>query len=182
MPQMQGFIDFMEGEARRSHKAFVPRQYQSEAKERAVDHLQGTDKCSLYLATGTGKTEIAALLLKHDWGFPRSLFITPRRELVSQTAERLTLRGVKCGIEMAEQRSEEAITVACYASLQSRRRFQRYLQTVGLIIVDESHLNYSRANLEMLAQFREWGAKIIGMTASPPKKKEFVLRRSRLCL
>jgi superfamily II DNA or RNA helicase len=173
---MQGYMDFMDGEARRLPKPFTPREYQVEADERAAAHLQGTDKCSLYLATGTGKTEIAALLLKRDWGFPRSLFVTPRRELVRQSAERLLLRGVNCGIEMAEQRSEENITVACYASLQSRKRYQKYLQTVGLIIVDESHLNYSKANLEMLAQFREWGAKVVGMTASPPAKKDFVLR------
>ena len=174
---MQGFMDFMEGkEVTRLPKPFHPRPYQLEADERTAEVLQGTDKTSLYLATGTGKTEIAALLLKRDWGHARSLFITPRRELVRQSAERLTLRGVPCGIEMADQRSEEPITVACYASLQSRKRYQRYLQTVGLIIVDESHLNYSKANLDMLAQFRSWGAKVVGMTASPPKKKDIVLR------
>ena len=174
---MQGFMDWMDSQnVERTPKPFHPRPYQGEADERAAGVLQGTDKTSLYLATGTGKTEIAALLLKRDWGHARSLFITPRRELVRQSAERLALRGVPCGIEMAEQRSEEPITVACYASLQSRKRYQRYLQTVGLIIVDESHLNYSKANLDMLAQFREWGAKVVGMTASPPKKKNIVLR------
>lgn len=173
---MQGWMDFMDGVVESKPKAYRPRPYQLEADERAWEVLQGTDKTALYLATGTGKTEIAALLLKRSWSDKGALFVTPRRELVRQSADRLTLRGVNCGIEMAEQRSDERITVACYQSLQSRKRYRRFLGTVGVIVVDESHLNYSPSALQMLAEFREWGAKVIGMTASPPTKKNVTLR------
>lgn len=173
---MQGWMEFMEEEAVRTPKAYCPRPYQVTADERVWEELQRTDKTALYLATGTGKTEIAALLLKRDWSGKGALFIAPRRELVRQSADRLTLRGVECGVEMADQRSDEKITVACYQSLQSRQRYKKFLGTVGLVVVDESHLNYSKSNLEMLAEFRSWGAKVCGMTASPPKKKDIVLR------
>lgn len=171
----QGWMSFMDGEVERKPKPYRPRPYQVDADERVWEVLQGTDKTALYVATGCGKTEIAALLCQRDWPKKGHLVITPRRELVRQTADRLTLRGVPCGIEMAESRSDMVTTVACYQSLQSRQRYKRFLGTVGLVIVDESHLNYSPAALQMLAEFREWGAKIVGMTASPPKKKEVTL-------
>jgi superfamily II DNA or RNA helicase len=167
---VQQFMDFCDDEIR--PKVYRPRPYQLKADERAWEVLQGTDKTALYLATGTGKTEIAALLLGRDWSGKGALFIAPRRELVRQSAARLTLRGVPCGIEMAGQRSDERVTVACYSSLQSAKRYQRFLQTTGVIVVDESHLNYSPAALDMLAQFRSWGAKVIGMTASPPTNRK----------
>jgi superfamily II DNA or RNA helicase len=171
----QCWMDFMEGAVERLPKPYQPRSYQVAADERVWEVLQGTDKTAIYLATGTGKTEIAALMAKRDWSGKGVLFVTPRRELVAQSAERLALRGVPCGIEMAEQRSDEKVTVACYASLQSRKRYRRFLGTVGLVIVDESHLNYSESALQMLKEFREWGAKVCGMTASPPYKKDHPL-------
>ena len=176
---MQGVMDWMDEEwtTRLSPKtAYKPRPYQSEADRRVFEVLQATDRAALYMATGCGKTETAALLLQRDWGHACNLFITPRRELVRQSADRLRLRGVECGIEMAEQRADgDGVVVACYASLQSRKRYQRFLGTVGLIIVDESHLNYSPAALQMLAEFRSFGAKVVGMTASPPTSKEHSL-------
>jgi superfamily II DNA or RNA helicase len=171
----QEFLDFFADEGKRTPKPYCPRPYQTEAADRVWEVLQTTDKTGLYVATGCGKTEIAALLLAQDWGGKGALFVTPRRELVRQSAERLVLRGVPCGIEMAEQRSDERVTVACYASLQSRKRYQRFLGTVGVVIVDESHLNYSPAALSMLEQFRSWGAKVCGMTASPPSNKKIPL-------
>lgn len=172
---MEGCFDFMEGEVVRKPKPYKPRTYQVGAKDRVKDCLRYTDKTALYIATGCGKTEIAALLCQEDWAGKGHLFITPRRELVRQSAERLALRGVPCGIEMAESRSDMVTTVACYQSLQSRQRYKKFLGTVGLVIVDESHLNYSESALQMLKEFREWGAKVVGMTASPPRKKNVVL-------
>jgi superfamily II DNA or RNA helicase len=178
---MQRFIDFMDGEeeAVAVPKPYVPRPYQLEAARRVIAALLHAAMTAIYVATGCGKTEIAALLCQEEWQGRRILVITPRRELVRQTADRLRLRGVPCGVEMAEQRSEERVTVACYASLMSRKRFQRYLNTVDLIIVDESHMNFSPAALDMLAQFRSWGAKVCGMTASPPVRKKGVILDGR---
>ena len=173
---MQSVMDWAmeEWSPRLSPKAaYVPRPYQSEADIRVWEALQSTDRTALYMATGCGKTEIAALMLGREWGYARNLFISPRREGVRQSAERLRLRGVDCEVEMGTERADaNGTVVACYASLQSRKRYQRFLGTVGLIVVDESHLNYSPAALQMLAEFRSYGAKVVGMTASPPSKRD----------
>jgi len=171
---MNWLFDDIEDDCVDTDDSFDPRPYQMEADESIWGCLQDTDRCGAYLATGTGKTEIAALLLRRDWG-GGSLLITPRRELVTQSANRLRQRGIECGIEMAEMYSDEDITVACYASLMSKERYKKFLKAVKFIIVDESHMNFSTAALQMLEEFRSWGAKVCGMTASPPTKKSIDL-------
>lgn len=153
-------------------RAYRPRPYQNDADERTTVALATQDACGIYMATGLGKTEVAALLMQRDWPKEGKVFLTPRRELVVQSADRLRSRGIPCGIEMAAERSYEPVTVGCYASFQSRRRFERFLGTTGLLIVDESHLNYTPAAIKMIEQFKEWGAKIVGMTATPSTGKK----------
>lgn len=161
----------------RKGAGFQPRPYQTDAVDRTLTDLSTTEACGLYLATGTGKTEVAATLMSR-WSDGGILFIAPRRELVRQTAARLRGHGVDCGIEMAEDTSDETITVACYASLRSKERYKKFLKQVKLVIVDEAHVNYSTNSLEMLGEFRSWGAKVVAMTASPPNKRgeDFVLQ------
>ena len=93
----------------------------------------------------------------------------PFIDLVGQTAARFRSRGIPCGIEQGALKSSESVTSACYASLLSRRRYEQYLGRTKLLIVDESHLNYTPASLKMLGYFREAGTKIVGMTASPQR-------------
>lgn len=159
-------------------RAYKPRPYQTDAATLAAEALDSADACGLYMATGLGKTEVAALLFQREWPKRGKILLTPRRELVVQSADRLRSRGIPCGIEMAEQRSYEDVTVGCYASFQSRRRFERYLGTTGLLIVDESHLNYTPSAIKMIGQFKEWGAKVVGMTATPNTGKKNPLART----
>lgn len=122
------------------------------------------------MATGTGKTEVAAELIRRaaDQGHG-SLFIAPFIDLVSQTAARLRSRGVSCGVEQGGLRSSEDVTVACYASLLSRRRWEQFVGRVKRIIVDEVHLNFTPASMRMLEAFVEDGCKVLGMTATPDR-------------
>ena len=171
-------FEFMGEEAKpRSGAGFKPRPYQGHAVDKAISELEEAEACGLYLATGTGKTEVAATLMD-EWKDGGILFIAPRRELVRQTASRLRGHGVDCGIEMAESTSDERITIACYATLRSKERYKKFLKQVKLIVVDEAHVNYSTTSLQMLSEFRSWGAKVVAMTASPPTKRgeDFVLR------
>ena len=176
---MNASFEFMGEEEVKPRKGagFQPRPYQVGAVEKTINDLENTEACGLYLATGTGKTEVAATLMSR-WTDGGILFIAPRRELVRQTAARLRGHGVDCGIEMAQDRSDQRITVACYASLRSKERYKRFLKQVKLVIVDEAHVNYSTNSLDMLGEFRSWGAKVVAMTASPPNKRgeDFVLR------
>lgn len=159
-------------------REYKPRPYQTESADMTAAALEGADSCGIYMATGLGKTEVSALLMQKDWPKRGKVLLTPRRELVTQSADRLRSRGIPCGVEMAEQRSDEEVTVGCYASFQSRRRYERYLGTTGLLIVDESHLNYTPAAIRMIDQFKEWGAKIVGMTATPATGKKDPLAKT----
>lgn len=156
---------------------FAPRPFQVAAVDAVDDCLRTSDSCYIVQATGTGKTEVAILLRERiapDDGF---LHITPRIELVDQAADRFRSRGVPCGIERAHLCSDELVTVACYDSLLSggsrqqrrtaSRRYEKYLGRVKLVVVDESHMNFTPAAIRMLDAFRANGAKIVGMTATP---------------
>ena len=150
-------------------QSFGLRPYQQQAVEAVVDMLRSHDSCLLTQATGTGKTEVAIALIDAMDARDGAVICGPFIDLVGQTAARFKSRGVPCGIEQGVLRSSEPVTSACYASLLSRKRYEQYLGRTKLLIVDESHLNYTPASLRMLGYFREAGTKIVGMTASPQR-------------
>lgn len=151
--------------------SFAWRPYQIAAVQAAQQCLITSNGCLLVLPCGCGKTEIAVRLIQTLAQDSRgALVISPLDTLVSQTASRLRLRGVNCGVEKAQLKSDEPVTVASYKSLISRSRFEKFVGT-GLVIVDESHLNYSKRAIEILTALRDGGARIVGMTASPDRMK-----------
>lgn len=149
----------------------VLRPYQRSAVDQIADYLQTSESCLAVLATGTGKTEIAAALIDRMGARDGAILMEPLIDLTGQTAARLRSRGIPCGIEQGVLTSHEPVTVACYASMLSRKRYEQYLQTTKLLIVDEVHLNYTKRSLQMLGYFREAGCKIVGLTASPDRGK-----------
>lgn len=148
-------------------KGFRPRQYQVAAAEAVEQCLRDRSSCFIVLATGTGKTEIGILLWERIAQGNGILIVTPRIELVEQAAARFRSRGVPCEIERAHYHSNSNVTVACYDSLIKKRRYQKFLGCVKLVLVDESHMNFTRAAIRMLDEFRANGAKVVGMTATP---------------
>lgn len=152
-----------------SKPKYAARPYQIDC-DRAVDKcLQEHASCLALLATGTGKTEIAASLIRSQKAMDGAVVITHLRDLVTQTAARLRSRGIECGIEMATLRSESPVTVGCYASMLSRRRYENFIGKTKLLIIDESHLNYTASAMQMIGFFREAGCKVVGMTATPDR-------------
>lgn len=149
---------------------FAWRPYQNDSVRLIDECLRNSGGCLIVLPCGCGKTEIAVRLVQTlvPQGM-RAIVISPLTGLVNQTASRFRLRGVACGVEQATLRSDERVTICSYKSLISRDRYQRFLDGCALVIVDESHLNYSKRALEILAAFREAGAKVVGMTASPDR-------------
>lgn len=145
------------------------RPYQQWAVSAVTDALQTSSICHVVAATGTGKTAIGCELIRLERlaGEGECLQIEPFIDLTAQTAARLRSWGVDCAIEQGGLRSHEPVTVACYASLLSRRRFERFIGRVKIVVVDEIHLNYTRQAIEMLKMFMEGGAKIVGLTATP---------------
>ena len=150
--------------------SFEWRPYQLAAVKAVAEHLASSTGCLIVLPCGCGKTEILVRLIQTLVALQRrAVVVSPLTSLVGQTAARLRLRGVPCGVEQGGMLSEERVTVASYKSLISRDRYQRFLDGCDLVVVDESHLNYSKRALEVLAAFREAGAKVVGMTASPDR-------------
>lgn len=120
----------------------------------------------LVAATGLGKTEIAASIIEQE---ERTVMVSPFRETVGQTAERLRKRGLDVGVEMGSSVSYAQHTVACWPSLLSKRRFEKYVGCTSLLIVDEVHLNWTENSLMVMEALREGGAKVLGMTATPER-------------
>lgn len=145
------------------------RPYQQQAVDAVVDMLRTHDSCLLTQATGTGKTEVAIALVDAMDARDGAVICGPFIDLVGQNAARFKSRGVPCGVEQGVLRSVEPVTSACYASLLSRKRYEQYIGRTKLLIIDESHLNYTAGALTMLGYFREAGTKIVGMTASPQR-------------
>ena len=150
-------------------KSIILRPYQVAGYRALAGEIALNGRALGILATGTGKTELAAELIRNTDG--GVLFICPLKQLVWQTAERLRRNGIPCGVEQAEHRSDERVTVACYASLLSRKRYERYLGTLKLVIVDEVHTNYSKRSIEMLGNLTQGGVGLLGLTASPERSK-----------
>lgn len=146
---------------------FAYRPYQERSVRDIVSCLAQHHSCYVVSATGTGKTEIFCRLIDEMNARDGALVVSPRIELVDQTAERLRSRGIPCGIERAHLTSHERVTVACYDSLLKRKRYERFIGMTKLVIVDESHMNYTKASQQMLGYFREAGAKVVGFTATP---------------
>lgn len=158
------------------HRLHRDRDYQIDGVDQVWKHLfdYEEESCQLLAATGLGKTNMAVRLIKrYQQEFPENgiIFCTPRIELVQQTAERLKELGVDCEIEMGVDRSDHKVTVACYQSLMSRRRYERFLKTTGLFINDEVHINFTSKSRNMVDMFRQGQCKIVGMTATPRKDR-----------
>ena len=145
-------------------------------QERCCDAIlaaaaRGVTSMLAVLFTGAGKTVVFSLLARLC-ASSKVLVIAPMRELVWQcadTADRML--GEFTEVEMAGSwagQYDGRVTVASRQTLLSGRgkRYKRLLG-VRLVIVDEAHTQYSEAVLEMLREFQEHGAIIIGFTATP---------------
>jgi superfamily II DNA or RNA helicase len=159
------FEDMDDGETK--PKRFAARPYQIAAVDAVERTLRDRSSCFIVLATGCGKTEIGILLWEKVCKGDGILVITPRIELVDQAADRFRSRGVPCEIERAHYHSDSKVTIACYDSLIKKRRYEKFIGRVKLVLVDESHMNFTRAAIRMLDELRQSGAKIVGMTATP---------------
>ena len=149
---------------------WTPRPYQIDAERLGLAELALNGKCLLIGATGTGKTEIIARLTQnclreHQEG--GVLIVTPQTVLVGQTVDKLRSRGVDCDVEQGPLRGSGKVTVASYQSLIRDSRWKRFVGQCKLVMVDEVHVNYTKASLAVLDDLCKGGAKLVGLTASP---------------
>lgn len=128
----------------------------------------------LQQATGTGKTTVAAKIIKNavEKG-KRVLFLATRRELVYQASERFTSFGIRNGIIMAGERMQQhpdiMVQVASFDTLHARGiRSNRILMPLAdVVIVDECRLSIAESRLTIVKYYQEQGSIVIGLDATP---------------
>jgi len=119
------------------------------------------------LPTGMGKTRAFTILPREG---ARVMVVCPQIELVGQTARTISsLRRRAASIEQAWQKADagDEWVVACYASLATNNRYRRFVGNLDLVIVDEADEKFSIAFRDMMNEFVEGGARVLGVTATP---------------
>lgn len=135
------------------------------------------------MATGLGKTVLAAMVALERMGLGRVLFICHREELVWQAAEKMhAVTGLQPGIEMANYAAHGdmfgrtapvviATVQTMFSGWQGRGRMSRYDPAeFSTLIVDEAHHYTAAAYARVVAYFRQNPAlRLLGITATPDR-------------
>lgn len=136
---------------------------------RAFD--QGIKRVILVLATGAGKTVVAAEKIRRFVANYKSvLFLVHRRKLVSQCSKKLVEFGIDHGIIMAgvPKSFTPDVQVASIQTLISRLKNPKYPKSIfNLIIIDEAHHAVAKSYTDVLDHFP--GANILGLSATPAR-------------
>lgn len=141
------------------------RPYQQRAVDEVRVALADHRAVVLALQVGGGKTVVACEMIRLALQRGRrALFVVHRIELVQQARERLARFGINAGIIKAGITAAPArpVQVACVPTL-IRRRFP----AADLVIFDETHHVVSGSWLRVLHHYREAGAWVVGITATP---------------
>lgn len=152
------------------------RPYQIRAVE-AVEAAYAAGKRAplLALATGAGKTVVAAELIRRaEAKGQTALFLAPRRELVHQASWSLAQIGLDHGVVLAGREDLEShwdpVQVGSIDTLVARvlRRGRRPFPDPDLIVIDEAHLSITKTRQDLVALWPE--ARLLGLTATPARK------------
>ena len=144
---------------------FDLRDYQEEAREKIRDEFRaGKKRVVLQLATGGGKTAIAASMISGalERG-KRSLFICDRIELIEQTSRRFDAEGIPHGVIQGQHeryRPWEPVQICSIQTLAVRKRWPE----AGFIIQDECHSCFKAMNRII----ERWSnIPMVGLSATP---------------
>ena len=148
------------------------REYQHEAIKMLTDSKRaGHQRSLLCMATGGGKTEVAAWIAAHRarLGFERVWFMADRIVLCDQASTRFRKYGVPHGVNRGDagvSRSAD-VTVVSHGTWRSRVLGDDHWPRPDLILLDEAH--------EAAHAVCEWaamnGVVVWGLTASPFKQE-----------
>lgn len=151
--------------------------------EAAIDAMDRGSRVCLYSPTGSGKTKMAGELLR--WVESQGLggvFYVNRKLLIQQTVDRFMDLGLDVGIRAADFDDQfdpnRPIQVAS-ADTEASRVYKKGKWTLhdvgkgGLIVVDEAHIQKSKVMKNLLYYYREQGARILLLTATPVEMGEW---------
>jgi len=133
----------------------------------------GTNSVCLTSPTGSGKTHMQIALTQ--WGISRgqtTLCLTNRILLTDQTQRVFRGEGIPVGVISASmpylERDELAVQIATIQTILARRRADSsYWVNADLVLVDEVHQQASGESAELLDEYKERGANLCGITATP---------------
>jgi DNA repair protein RadD len=148
----------------------ILRPYQTEIAAEFERHLERGDRSILLVApTGSGKTVIASAIIAGCTR--RVLVVAHRREIVNQTSDKLTARGVPHGIIQAgdekKLRPMAAVQVASIQTLHARaiRSSTMLMPLADLLIIDEAHHACAMTYAKVIEAYPD--AIVLGLTATP---------------
>lgn len=165
------------------------RPYQHEAIESVQKSWNRGRKAPLVvLPTGAGKTVVAAQLMKlfrEDRGY-RCIFLAHRKELLSQTRDKIRVAGggMRTGIVQGSKNeigSHVDVTIASIQTLggKSGKRLEEVLNTgrFDLVILDEAHHAVSAQWIRVIEAIRQRNPQVrmMGMTATPGRSDGLAL-------
>ncbi len=159
------------------------RDYQSKAVDTSWAQACSGQRPIIVSPTGAGKTYIAAALVAQARSnHMRVLVLTPRREILKQTIEKVELFGVppqETGVIMGADTFGiyRPVQIASWSTLVRRAaRSDACSPIADLVIVDEAHLALSKKHKErVLDYYAEKNTLIIGMTATPARRSGYGL-------
>jgi superfamily II DNA or RNA helicase len=152
----------------------VLREYQQHAVAAIHKSFETKDKTILVMATGLGKTQVGCSVAEDYLSKGRILWLSHRKELVQQGADRLHLvTGEQVDLEMAEFWASNRSRVVS-ASLDSiRTRLDRWPPDhFALLVFDEFHHALAKSYRKVWEHFN---CKKLGMTATPDRGDEKAL-------
>jgi superfamily II DNA or RNA helicase len=153
--------------------AVTLRPYQCAALDEARGHIrQGRRRVLIAAPTGSGKTSVAAEMIRSAFGRGReSLFLAHRKELLDQCHERLAEFGVDSSIVREDDPRIDLAKPVQVASVQTMvRRLDRFAaDAFDLVIVDECH-HIRAATYEKILQHFSAAKAVIGLTATPCRR------------
>jgi len=177
-PTPAEFGEFFRPQAMELHGTL--RDYQRVAVSQVLGAVQaGRRRMYIQMATGTGKTIVAAGIIAKLWSVGlvrRALFLVDRDALAVQTVKKFkTHLGDNFNIERAAGSKEDKhrdILVTTIQHLAVRNKYQNYVTDhFNLVILDECHRSYFGDWYGVLEHFAKGGAILLGLTATPADKE-----------
>lgn len=152
-----------------------PWEHQREGVQRSIEAFTaGARSLCLTSPTGSGKTAMEIALAKwqaEELG-QKVLCLTNRILLTEQTRRVFTSDGVGVGVISSSmkwaEREMAQVQIATIQTILARQRNQRnYWVGADLVLADEVHQLSEGQSAELLNQYKERGAKVCGVTATP---------------
>jgi len=155
---------------------------QEKSIQEIFESFEVNQRILFQLSTGGGKTAIFSFVAKRFCRETKKnvLVLAHREELITQTLATLRTIGVSCESVVASKKKLQHHSdcyVAMIETIKNRLRIDaEFCKDIGLIIVDEAHLDMHK---EVFEYFPE--AKILAVTATPISLKKVNFSRCSVC-